>query len=187
MVKKLNKAIILAAGRGSRLRKILKGDPKPLLKIGKSTLLEILIKKLKDLKINKIIVVTGYKSNKIKKKIGNNVKYIYYPNFKKTNNLHTLLHVKKELNEPLLCLFSDVIFDIKILKKLIDNKKDIVVAVDKKSRLSGTMRVKIKKSVISEIGSQIKVKNSSGNFIGFAKFSTFGCKMIKKRTNRRGK
>ena len=45
------------------------------------------------------------------------------------------------------------------------------------------MRVKIKKSVISEIGSQIKVKNSSGNFIGFAKFSTFGCKMIKKILN----
>ena len=183
MVKKLNKAIILAAGKGSRLKKVLKGNPKPLLGIGKSTLLEILIKKLKDLKIKKILVVTGYKSNQIKNKIGKSAKCIYYPNFNKTNNLHTLLHIKKELNEPLLCLFSDVIFDIKILKKLIDNKKDIVVAVDKKSRLSGTMRVKIKKSVISEIGSQIKVKNSSGNFIGFAKFSTFGCKMIKKILN----
>ena len=66
MVKKLNKAIILAAGKGSRLRKVLKGNPKPLLGIGKSTLLEILIKKLKDLKIKKILVVTGYKSNQIK-------------------------------------------------------------------------------------------------------------------------
>ena len=53
MVKKLNKAIILAAGKGSRLKKVLKGNPKPLLGIGKSTLLEILIKKLKDLKIKK--------------------------------------------------------------------------------------------------------------------------------------
>ena len=41
----------------------------------------------------------------------------------KTNNLHTMLFIKKELNEPLLCLFSDVIFDIKILEKLKKRKR----------------------------------------------------------------
>ena len=55
MGKNLDKAIILAAGTGSRLKNILKGNPKPLLKINNSTLIEILIKKLKKLKINKII------------------------------------------------------------------------------------------------------------------------------------
>ena len=42
-----------------------------------------------------------------------------------------MLFIKKELNEPLLCLFSDVIFDIKILEKLKKNEKDIVLAIDK--------------------------------------------------------
>ena len=108
MVKKLNKAIILAAGKGSRLKNILKGKPKPLLRIGKTTLLENLIKNLNSLNIKKIVVVVGYKSKMIKKEIKNKVKFIYYPEFKLKNNLHTLLYIKKELNEPLLCLFSDV-------------------------------------------------------------------------------
>ena len=67
MTKKTHKAIILAAGKGLRLRKILKGKPKPLLKIGNKTLIENLIEKLKDLNEKKIILVTGYKSNEIKK------------------------------------------------------------------------------------------------------------------------
>jgi len=180
LTKKLNKAIILAAGKGRRLKKILRGNPKPLLKIYNKTLIENLIEKLKNLNIKKIILVTGYRSNKIKKIVKNNAKCIYYPNYAKTNNLHTLLHVKKELNEPLLCLFSDLIFDEKILNILSKTKHDICLAVDRKAKLSGTMRVKMKNSLINEIGNHINVKNSDGNFIGFAKFSKFGCKLLKK-------
>ena len=100
MVKRLNKAIILAAGQGSRLKHILKGKPKPLLRIGKTTLLENLIKNLNSLNIKKIVIVVGYKSKIIKKKIKNKVKFIFYPDFKLKNNLHTMLYIKKELNEP---------------------------------------------------------------------------------------
>ena len=131
MVKKINKAIILAAGRGSRLQNVLKGKPKPLLKIEKESIINLLIGKLEKLKIKKIIVVTGFKSKIIKKRIRKKIKFIYYPNFNKTNNLHTLLHVKDELKEPFLCLFSDVIFEIKILKKLISAQGDFVLAIDK--------------------------------------------------------
>ena len=53
LTKKTHKAIILAAGKGLRLRKILKGKPKPLLKIGNKTLIENLIEKLKDLNVKK--------------------------------------------------------------------------------------------------------------------------------------
>ena len=69
MVKKINKAIILAAGRGSRLQNVLKGKPKPLLKIEKESIINLLIGKLEKLKIKKIIVVTGFKSKIIKKRI----------------------------------------------------------------------------------------------------------------------
>ena len=180
MTKKTHKAIILAAGKGLRLRKILKGKPKPLLKIGNKTLIENLIEKLKDLNVKKIILVTGYKSNEIKKIVKNKVKCIYYPNYNRTNNLHTLLHIKNELKGPLLCLFSDVIFDKKILKLLLKTKNNICLAVDKKTKLSGTMRIKTRGALINQIGNHIKVKNSNGNFIGFAKFSKLGCKLLKK-------
>lgn len=180
MVKKLNKAVILAAGTGSRLKHILKGKPKPLLRVGKTTLLENLIKNLNSLNIKKIVVVVGYKSKMIKKEIKNKVKFIFYPEFKLKNNLHTLFYIKKELNEPLLCLFSDVLFSRKILQNLLKNQKDMVLAVDKKTRLSGTMRVKIRGKQVTDIGSHIKAVNADGNFIGFAKFSKKGCEILKK-------
>ena len=138
MARTINKAIILAAGRGSRLRGVLKGKPKPLLKIGDTTLIENLINNLKILNINKIIVVVGYKSQQIRNKLKNKVKFIYYPHYKSTNNLHTLLYVRKELNEPLLCVFSDVLFSKKILSNLVKRKENFVLAIDKKSKLSGT-------------------------------------------------
>ena len=179
MVKKINKAIILAAGRGSRLQNVLKGKPKPLLKIEKESIINLLIGKLEKLKIKKIIVVTGFKSKIIKKRIRKKIKFIYYPNFNKTNNLHTLLHVKDELKEPFLCLFSDVIFEIKILKKLISAQGDFVLAIDKTSNFPGTMRVKLNKDTVQEIGNHISLKSSNGNFIGFSKFSQFGAEKLR--------
>ena len=105
-----------------------------MLRIGKTTLLENLIKNLNSLNIKKIVVVVGYKSKMIKKEIKNKVKFIFYPEFKLKNNLHTLFYIKKELNEPLLCLFSDVLFSRKILQNLLKNQKDMVLAVDKKNK-----------------------------------------------------
>ncbi len=179
MFKKLNKAVILAAGRGSRLQKTLKGKPKPLLKIENKSLIRLLIDKLEKLKIKKIIVVTGFKSQLIKKEIKKNVKFIHYPYFNKTNNLHTLLHIKNELKEPFLCLFSDVIFEIKILKNLLSANGDIVIAIDKNSNLSGTMRVKLNKGYVIDVGNHISLKSSDGNFIGFSKFSQTGAHILR--------
>ena len=180
MDKKINKAIIFAAGKGTRLQKILNGEPKPLLKINRKSLIEILVDNLKSLKIKNIVILTGFNSKRIKDKIKKDAKYTYYPNYKKTNNLHTLLYSKKELNQSSLCLFSDVIFDKKILVNLIKSKQDIVLAVDKKSRLKNTMRVKIKNSCITDIGNHVKTQYCDGNFTGLAKFSSKGSKIIKK-------
>ena len=67
------KAVILAAGKGSRLSPMTLLKPKPLLKINGKTLLENMIKCLKNGGIKDITVVTGYKNemfNSYKKKLG---------------------------------------------------------------------------------------------------------------------
>ena len=148
MTNKIKKALILAAGKGTRIRGTTKNKPKCLLRFKDKTIIEILIEKLRSEGINKITVVTGYQSEKIKKKLKNSVKYINYPNYNKTNNLHTLLYAKKELNEPLLCIFSDLLLSQKIIKKMALSKKDICLAIDTKSKLEGTMRVKKLKIIL---------------------------------------
>ena len=119
------KLIILAAGVGSRLGSITTKEPKPLLKIGNLTLIERLIRQFLKCNIKNINIVTGYKANLIKKRLGNKYNFFNYKNFRKTNNLHTLWSAKHLLNgkEDVIVAFADLLIEDKIVKKIVLSKK----------------------------------------------------------------
>ena len=62
---KINTALILCAGYGKRLNPLTLTEPKPLLKVGETTLLENCINLIKSLKIEKVIINTFYLKEKI--------------------------------------------------------------------------------------------------------------------------
>ena len=62
---KIKKAIILAAGFGKRLNPLTLKTPKPLLKIGDTTVLENTINLLKNYGIQEIVINTFYLSEQI--------------------------------------------------------------------------------------------------------------------------
>ena len=64
------KAIILAAGLGSRLMPLTKEMPKSMLKVGGKPILEWIVENLKSCGIHEIFIVTGYKQDKIKEYFG---------------------------------------------------------------------------------------------------------------------
>ena len=124
------------------------------MKINRKSLIEILVDNLKSLKIKNIVILTGFNSKELKIKLKRMQSTLIIPITKQI--IYTLCFILKKLNQSSLCLFSDVIFDKKILVNLIKSKQDIVLAVDKKSRLKNTMRVKIKNSCITDIGNHVK-------------------------------
>ena len=63
--------IILAGGKGTRLKKYTKNKPKPLVKIGKSSILEKIINSFSKYQFRKIFIITGYKSDQIFAKFHN--------------------------------------------------------------------------------------------------------------------
>jgi MurNAc alpha-1-phosphate uridylyltransferase len=67
--------MILAAGRGTRLRPLTDDTPKPLLKVGELSLIEHLILKLKKHGFTEIVVNIAYLRDKIVNAIGNGDKY----------------------------------------------------------------------------------------------------------------
>jgi NDP-sugar pyrophosphorylase family protein len=74
------KAIILAGGRGKRLRPITDYVPKPLIPIKNIPIIEWQIRYLKKFGVNEVIICTGYKQEMIEnhivsKKVGIEVKY----------------------------------------------------------------------------------------------------------------
>ena len=174
------KAIILAAGVGSRIKKFSKKKHKSLIKIGNKSLLSRIVENLINIKIKDILIVTGYKSEQIRNEIKTKANYIYFPRYQTSNNLQTLLYVKDQIKGPFLCLFSDIFFDKKILLNLKNSSKDICLAIDTTKVLKNTMRIKIKNKKLIDIGSQIKVSDGDGNFIGISKFSKKGAVKLKK-------
>ena len=70
-------AIMLAAGKGSRLGKYTKNNTKCMLEVNGKTLLERAINALLNANINKLVMVIGYKMDNLKKYIDGGGKIIY--------------------------------------------------------------------------------------------------------------
>lgn len=92
------RAILLAAGMGTRLRPLTLETPKSLIKVNNKPLLERQIEFLKEKGIDEIIVVTGYLSEKfeyLEEKYGVNI--IYNDKYNIYNNIYTMYLVREYL------------------------------------------------------------------------------------------
>lgn len=160
------KAIILAAGLGSRLGKLTKNNHKSLIKIGKQTILERLILQLELYGVKKIDIICGHQKFKIDSQFAH-YKTFFYPNYKKTNNLHTLYYFRRLLDDDCIISFADIILDKKIIKNLVDSKKKITMCIDKSKSREGTMKIDLINDKLTYLGNYPKV--NSGNYIGIMK------------------
>jgi len=68
---KLNKAMILAAGEGTRLRPLTNAVPKPLVKVNEHTLIDYALNLLNRLKFKEVKINTHYRKEDIKKFLNN--------------------------------------------------------------------------------------------------------------------
>jgi len=165
------KAIILAAGKSTRLYPITLESPKCMLQVGDKKIIDHQINWLRQCNISDILVVTGYRNHVIESHLNEDVRFIYYPNYENTNNLATLYSVRDELNDDVVILFSDVLLSVKLLYRCINSSDNICLIVDTKNITDKTMRVIIDEDFITDIGGHIPVEQADANFIGVAKFA----------------
>ena len=150
-------AIILAAGMGKRLKQLTQDSTKCMVTVNGVTLIERMLRQLEKYNLSKIIIVVGYKAEKLISFVNTlNIKtkivYIENKQYSRTNNIYSLFLAKKYLKEEdTILLESDLIFEDSILNAVIKNKsKSIavvakfeswmdgtVVTIDKKNRITG--------------------------------------------------
>jgi len=138
------KAIILAGGRGKRLRPITDKIPKPLIPINNKPLIERTIKYLKKYGITEIIISSGYKSNLIekflKKKKNFGCKIIFSTEKTPLGTGGAIKKALKHVNEEsFLVLNGDIVTNID-LKKIL--KKSNTIAANELKTKFGTMDIK---------------------------------------------
>jgi len=187
------KAIILAAGQGSRLGPITKGKPKCLIDIEGNTLLEIQINTLHACGIDDIFVVRGYEGEKIDIP---GLTYFDNPDYADTNILFSLFCARAALEGPLLVLYSDIIYEEQIVRRLLESRNDIAVGVMVNWEESVRQRSKLameelemvyfdSENRVQEIGKQLTDEyETRGQFIGMVKFSHRGAELFKRNYDR---
>ncbi len=134
------KAVIIAAGCGSRLKSVHKDIPKTLIKINKERLIDDIIGKIKNAGINEITIITGYKSEMLKSALsdynngGFKLVFIYNPDWEKENGI-SVLCAKEYIpeDEQFILLMSDHIFEQEILTQIVEteiDEDDALLALD---------------------------------------------------------
>jgi len=164
------KTLIIAAGDGTRLSKYTKEIPKPLIRLDKKPLIEIILDTCKSLGMSDFVIVTGYLEEKIKKVIdisGINVEFISNPEFDKENGVSVYCARNALKNEDrFLIMMADHIFDSALLKKIINYKikEGCLLAIDKNLSkvfdLQEAMKVYEKNGKILDIGKSLKNYNA---------------------------
>lgn len=115
-------AIILAAGMGKRLGNLTKDNTKCMVKVNGIPLIDRVLGQLSHFPLSKVILVIGYKGEKLKEYLGFDyqglpIQYIENSIYDKTNNIYSLSLAKKELQEEYLQPI--------ITQYFIDNKSEI--------------------------------------------------------------
>ena len=125
----MTRAIILAAGQGTRLRPLTNEKPKCLLSMQGKTLLNRQINSLKVAGIEDILIVGGYRANLIKK-LGYNC--IVNPRYESTNMVATLFTGSSffELGGDLIISYGDIIYQNNNLDKVLACTDEIGIMVD---------------------------------------------------------
>ena len=139
-------SIILAAGMGSRLGALTAENTKCMVKVNEVTLIERLLSQLEDLKLSRIVIVTGYKGKKLQdyiKTLGIKTEIVFVDNpiYDKTNNIYSLYLARNYLlSEDTMLFESDIIFDDKIIKSLYTDKREtLAVVAQYESWMDGTV------------------------------------------------
>jgi len=130
------KALILASGKGKRLYPVTKEIPKPLVEIRNRAILGIQIDNLIGCGITDVIITTGFFEAKIKEYVKERysnlkVSYVNNPRYDTTNYIYSIWLTKEFIDDDLILLHGDLLFEKKLLEKLIDEKGNHVL-VNKK-------------------------------------------------------
>jgi choline kinase len=172
------KAVILAAGQGTRIRSVHGERPKCLIEVDNSTILDYQLEALSKAGVNEVAIVVGYEKEQIMNHVikrqlnqGQRIHFIENPAFAITNNIYSLwLALEWLRGDSFVVLNADVILDADILAAAVRANAPISMIVDPLWR-DETMKVIIHGNRVMQMSKKISREQFSGTYIGITIFS----------------
>jgi L-glutamine-phosphate cytidylyltransferase len=182
------KAIILAAGKGTRLDGAAV-KPKCLVEIGGSTLLHRQIETLKSLDIKNIVVVVGFGADSIREECGGDVQFVENIHFAETSSLYSLWLAREHLSDGFVVLNCDVLFHPQLLADLLGSSRgDALLISDTEKEITPLgdeeMKVKVDQELVVDISKDMDPVDADGENVGIVKFSANGAKLLVEYMNK---
>jgi len=182
------KAIILAAGEGTRLRPYTLDRPKCMVEVDGRSLLDRHLAVLRAEGVNELVLVGGYRSEMLRRP---NVGMHINPRYAETNMVWSLFAAESEMTGPTIIAYGDIVYSRRILRSVLDSSADIAVAIDldweaywrarNEDPLADAETLKLSADgAILEIGQKPKsLTEIEGQYMGLMKFSAAGIETLK--------
>lgn len=166
------KAILLAAGRGTRISRYIQNKPKCMVDIGDTTLIDYTLNLLNKNHIHDIVMVLGYEDQKIRQHLqGKNVKMYYNPFYDVTNSIASLWFAKDELNDDVMIMNADVFMEQAVMDIVLAEEKTPVLFSDESRIECADYKFKYINGVLEKYGKQLTKEETTGEYVGIAKMN----------------
>ncbi len=121
------RALILAAGEGSRLRPLTEQLPKCLVPLRGRPLLAYQLEALGACGLDDVAIVTGYRHEAL---CGWPLRAYHNPRWSETNMVWSLFCAEREFDDDLVIAYGDIVYEPRVLAALLAEPADFAVAVD---------------------------------------------------------
>jgi len=182
------KAIIIGAGRGSRLMPSTADIPKCFCQVGDHRILDWSLKAFAENGITDIVFIGGYQIDKVRDEY-QEFKLFDNDNWANNNILASLMVAEPEMDDGFICCYSDILFTGKVIGNLLADQADITVVIDTdwdKRYMDRTEhppddaeKVTVDNGLVTRIHREIPNQEAHGEFIGVTKFSKKGAELLK--------
>jgi choline kinase len=187
------RAIIIGAGRGSRLMPTTADSPKCFAEVGGRRILDWAVEAFRANGIDDIAFIGGYRIEQVR---------AAYPDFtfrhnvawESNNILASLFHAEDLMDEPFVCSYSDILFGPSVIAGLLDNAGDRTLSVDTawlerygertEHPSDDAEKVTVGGGLVTRIDRRIPEHEAHGEFTGIARFTAHGAKALRQHFHR---
>lgn len=173
MTQTIETAVILAAGRGTRLQPYTFDIPKGFMQLGDEKLIERSVRILKENGIKNIIIGTGHLHEHYEKFAEENgIQTFLSPEYATTGSFHTLIYGSHLIQGDFLLLESDLLYHSDAIKGLINSQENDVILTSGFTQSNDEVYVEIKNGKLINLSKKKEILNSiDAELVGIWKIS----------------
>ena len=127
---KIDKAVVLAAGRGTRMRELTAELPKPMIEVRGKPVLQHIIEGLRDARIDQLLLIIGYRADAVRDFFGDGSRYnvaIQYTTQTVQDGTGRVVDLGHDFvgNRPFVLAYGDILVDSVNYKRVVDLPDDV--------------------------------------------------------------